>query len=117
MLLPDDNGFFRCETGNCEYKTPDIYNFFDHCKINMRFPLDISPTKFFDLYRFMYALNESIRDRNNEEAYELVQSFGLMLANVYDNDFDEFVEEARVQEDTYEVIKGLERMLKDERNK
>jgi hypothetical protein len=114
MLLPDETNHFTCETESCEYKTCDIFDFFDHTNISFAWSVRLSNKYTLDLFVFLQDLSDIINSGELELAYDHVQSISLLLANsARGEDVNNFVEEAVVKSTMDDMMFGIEKMLKE----
>lgn len=113
MLMPDENGLFKCEESDCDFRTVDIFELLDHCGIMFSWGVKVSKGYTFDLFGFLEALSDNINVGNLEDAYEIVQSAALLMCNASEGQLDELIEEVVIKNDTENLIVSLERMLKE----
>lgn len=117
MLIPNERGNYDCGNDKCGFESNDIFDYLRHTGTEYKWGVRISPDTTFDMFAFIETLNHHINIGDLEEAYELIQSFSLMMVNVSEGEFEEFLKESYLLEGTDEVIRELERMLKEEHGK
>lgn len=112
MLVPDENGRFKCES-DCDFETTDVFELLDHCGIKFAWGVRVSKGYTFDLFGFLESLSNAINAGYLEEAYDVVQSAALLMCNASENQLDELIDEVMVRSEADELIVNIERMLKD----
>lgn len=114
MLMPDNTNHFACESEDCDFKTCDIFDFFDHTNVAFSWSIRISDKFSLDLFVFLQELSDIINAGELELAYDHVQSISLLLANsAKGEDVNNFIEEAVVQSTMDDMMYGIEKMLKE----
>mgnify|MGYP003336433498 CR=1 FL=1 len=115
MLLPQQDGHFHCE--GCEnYKTCDIFEFMAHHGIEYSWNVVLSKKYSFNMFQFLAALNFYLAEDLIEEAFDHIQSAGLLFVNSSNGpqEFEKFLEEAEVMASMDTVMDQVEEILKNE---
>jgi hypothetical protein len=114
MLMPDEDGVFKCE--DCNYKSPDVFDLLHHCEMDFFWSVKLSRRYSFDLFQFLHALDELADDGDIDHIKDLTQAVALAFINSSEGDatFNKFINENIVRSNIDSVIKDLEEMLKDE---
>lgn len=113
MLLPDEYGFYHCQQDDCDFKSANIFGFFDHVGTEFSWDVKVAPRYSFDMFKFLEALSYMLDTGELEGAYEAVQDTACLFVNSCSNELQDFLEETMVIGEAYEGIKNLERMLKE----
>ena len=112
-IIPNDEGFYVCK---CEEKFSDVFDFLSHNGIEYEWGVRISRKFTFDMFGFMSSLNDFIRDKKMEDLYESVQSAALTMLNASEGLLPEFMEEVVVAGEMEDVYKGIEKLLKENKD-
>ena len=112
MLMPDKSGHFVCQADNCEFKSCNLFDFFDHLGVDMRWKVSLSKDYSFDLFLFLQMLDDYLRDGDVVEVHENIQSAVLLLANASGDDFEEFINESIVIDGMSTLMEDIEGFLK-----
>lgn len=116
MLMPNEKGNYDCGNSRCKFESNDIFDYLRHMDIEYKWGIRLGNEGLFNLFSFIETLNHNINIGNLEEAYELIQSFSLMMVNASEGEFNEFLQESFLLEGTDDVVRGLENMLRKEKN-
>lgn len=113
----NDEYEYECNNEECRYQTDDIFDYIDHMGIDIRWVMRISPSYTMEFYAFLKELNRVLMCNDAEEGYFMVQAVTYMLFNASTNpDFEEKMNENYIKANTTDIILGLEKMLKGDKN-
>lgn len=114
MLLPNDDGYFHCES--CEnFRTFDLFEYMEHHGVEYTWNVMLSKKYSFNLFSFLSTLNFYINEDLIEECYEHIQSTALLFLNssAGPKEFEAFLEEAEVLANMDNVMNQVEEILKE----
>ena len=112
MLLPSDDGYFRCEYD--DFKTSNLFEYMEHQGIEFDWMVRLSPGYSLNLFTFLNELCFFMEDDNYEEVWNHLQSVVLLMINACSEDFEQFVQEAEVVTGTKDMFDQLDKFLKNE---
>ena len=115
MLMPNENGNYSCGNDKCKFESNDIFDYLRHTNTEYKWNIRISNSTTFDMFAFIETLDYHANRGDLDDVYDLIQSFSLMMVNASEGEFDEFLKESYLLDGTDEVIRELEKMLKDEK--
>jgi hypothetical protein len=113
MLIPNSKGIFTCETKDCTFTTPDLFDLLDHVGVEFTWDVKVTPKHSFDLFAFLCAMSDVINEGSLDEAYDMLQSAACLFVNVSSDELEGYIEESIVAEEAHEGIKNIERMLRE----
>lgn len=113
MLLPDDNGFYRCQQEDCDFKSTNIFDFFEHVGTEFSWDIRVTSRYSFDLFKFLGAMSYMLDRGNLDDAYDSIQDTACLFVNACSDELENFLEETLVVGEAREGIENLERMLKE----
>lgn len=112
MLLPNDEGFYTCQQDDCDFKSVNIFDFFDHVGTEFSWDVKVASRYSFDLFKFLESLSYMLDHGDLDTAFEAVQDTACLFVNSCSEELEGFLEETMIIGEAYEGIKSLERMLK-----
>lgn len=111
MLIPTDKGY-KCE--DCDFNTPDIFAFLDHCDLGFEWRVKLSPQYSIELFSILDEMAHLLDHNELDGLYDLIQSIALALVNASEGEqtLHKFINEAHTVELASDLVEGVEEMLK-----
>jgi len=112
-IVPTDDGYYVCR---CEEEFVNIFDFLEHNGVEYEWGVRITKKYNFDMFEFMKNIDKFLRDGDAKAVFECLQSAALTLINASEGKFEEFMEEAIVAGEMEDIYKGVEKLLKEEKD-
>jgi hypothetical protein len=116
MIIPTEKGY-KCQ--DCDFNTPDIFTFLDHCDIGFEWKVRLSNQYSLELFAILDEMAHLVDHGDLDSLYDLIQSIALALVNASEGEsvLHKFINEAHTVELAADLVEGVEELLREQDDK
>lgn len=111
MLLPDEDGMYRCE--HQEFSTENIFEYMHHAGMDFDWMVKLNRKYSFNMFTFLEQLAWNMSEKNYKQVWHSVQGVALLFVNSSGDDFEEFMKETEVVSSADDMFEQIEDFLKE----
>lgn len=113
VFIPKPDGTIECDK-KCGFKTKDVFEWIDHANIEYSWGIRLDRRFTFDMFDFLYILNELLISGQYDEAKKHTQTAAILLINASNENLDKYVEESLVRQEMPILMAEVNEFLQKE---
>lgn len=114
-FLPKKDGTIEC-LKKCGFKTKDVFEWVEHANIEFAWSIRLDKRFSFDMFDFLYIMNELLKSGQYDEAYKHTQNAAILLINASNDELTSFVEEQIIRQEMPTLMEEVNDVLRREAN-
>ena len=115
IFMPKSDGTIPCAK-QCGFETKDVFKWIEHSNLEYSWSIRLDKRFSFDMYEFLYILNDLLQHDETDEAIKHVQQATVLLINAANDEIKGFIEESIVRQEMPSMMSEITDILKKEGN-